>query len=212
MLSDLVRPFITAILLALAIPVSASAATILQIDIDEMLAQSDLVFEGEVIDTEAKWNSSNTSIATYIEFNIKDVIKGVYALPTITLQFAGGTVSDTILSVEGLINPRIGEKGFYFVFSTTKIFINPLVGWSQRHFLVESDVHGIERVAAINKFSVMGLESSAPQENSRTALSCEQNLFSKGIAAKVVTANSRDQIENAMSKQQFEQALINRSN
>lgn len=69
------------------------ASTIVQVDMDTMLEQSAMVFEGQVTASQAKWNADNTSIYTEVVFRVDDMIKGDYSESTISLRFAGGVVA-----------------------------------------------------------------------------------------------------------------------
>ena len=73
-------------------PISnGNAASVREVSMDEMLQQSQFVFEGTVTAIEARENSQKR-IHTYVTFEIKDIIKGEYHSNIITLRFLGGTV------------------------------------------------------------------------------------------------------------------------
>jgi hypothetical protein len=179
-------------------------------DIDEVLDQSSLVFEGEVISSTARWNASKTSIATYVEFLISDVIQGEYAESSLTLRYTGGTVDDMTLTVDGVVYPKIGERGIYFVLSTEENFIHPLVGWSQGHFRIVRHTDGTERITTEDRSPVMGLQSRASRASNRVDATKKRKIFSMGTANLVEVADLRTEMGNAMSKESFKQDLINR--
>ena len=129
------RALLCAVMLLLC-GTSSHASTILRLEFNQMLEQADLVFEGEVLTSRSQWNQQRSSINTYIDFQVNEVIQGAYAQSVITLRFSGGTVGDTTLQIEGVVYPEPGEKGIYFVLDPTRHFVNPLVSWSQGHFRI----------------------------------------------------------------------------
>ena len=114
-----------------------SATTLLKLDIDQVAKEAELVFEGEVLTHEVRAEARTGLINTYVTFSILDVIKGDSQATTIELKFAGGTINGETTKVNGLTIPESGERGIYFVESTSENLINPLVGWSQGHFLIK---------------------------------------------------------------------------
>lgn len=121
---------------------SLSATTILGMDIDQVANDAELVFEGEVLLRESQRDSNSGIISTYVTFSIFDVIKGSYDATTIELKFAGGSIGDEIVEINGLVMPEDGEQGIYFVESINRNLINPLIGWSQGHFVVREENGG----------------------------------------------------------------------
>ena len=65
------------------------------------------------------------------------MLKGEYAGSTLELRFLGGTVGTARLEVTDMLVPQVAERGIYFVESLSAPQVNPLVGWSQGHFLIE---------------------------------------------------------------------------
>ena len=116
---------------------NGSATTLLKLDIDQVAREAELVFEGEVLNHEVRTETSTGLINTYITFLVLDVIKGDSPTATIELKFTGGTLNGETTKVDGLTIPEPGEQGIYFVESTSNNLINPLVGWSQGHFLIK---------------------------------------------------------------------------
>ena len=114
-----------------------SATTLQKLDIDQVAKNANFIFEGEVLTHEVR-NESNTGlISTYVTFLVLDVIKGDSETKTIELKFVGGTFNGETTKVHGLTVPEPGEQGVYFVESTSENLVNPLVGWSQGHFIIK---------------------------------------------------------------------------
>ncbi len=118
---------------------SAFSTSIEQLTFKQLAVQSEMVFDGEVIAVESSWNAARTSIATVVDFRINQIVSGSYPAETLTLSFMGGVVGETTMYVEAMQYPELGERGVYFVESTTVKMVNPLLGWSQGHFKVEKD-------------------------------------------------------------------------
>lgn len=128
---------------------------------NEMAQSSQFVFEGKVLAIEAR-KGGNNRIYTYVTFAIQDIMKGQHIAKNITLRFLGGTVGDLAMVISDMEIPEKGEHGIYFVESLKRNQVNPLYGWQQGHFLVESDkITGAERVLTNDKQPVTAILSSS---------------------------------------------------
>ena len=137
---------------------SASATTILGMDIDKVAADAEFVFEGSVIDSETRQDSSSGIISTYVTFQINDIIKGHYTGDSVELKFMGGVFNGQIVQVSGMRIPEIAEQGIYFVESMSRDLINPLIGWSQGHFIIVDD-NGTRRISTAGNQPVLDVEA-----------------------------------------------------
>jgi hypothetical protein len=131
--------------LLLSSPSAATATTLLQLGFDEIVASSELVFEGRVVSVEAR-ETGPRSIHTYVKFEIHEVVKGDYRDSFLELRYLGGRVGNMQMEVSEMNVPEPGETGVYFVESLREMQVHPLVGWSQGHFLVKQDSSGMSRV------------------------------------------------------------------
>lgn len=197
------------------------ATTILQLDIDEMLTQAELVFEGKVTRKTSQWNKQRTAIYTLIEFEVQDVIKGEHSATTLQLRFSGGTVDDITMSIAAMNYPEVNEQGIYFVESLGERLVNPLVGWAQGHFIIQTDETDAEKVMTTNAAPVMGFASDTSFSPALTS-SAEQHQnhkhleFSDGTARGLYVGN-QDQsraaaIDKAAFKYVLKQKLLSGSN
>ncbi len=134
--------FLLAGLLA-ARPVAAS--TVMAMEFTDVAAEAELIFEGRVIDIEARENEAGR-IHTWVRFEVRDVLKGDYAGDRLELRYLGGERGGRHMEVTDMQQPRGGESGIYFVESLANDLIHPLVGWSQGHYLIETDDSGVRRV------------------------------------------------------------------
>lgn len=116
---------------------AANATSIVQFSFADLIEKSELVFEGEVITSEARWNQNRTRIFTEVQFRIDEVIKGTSNGNTLSLKFAGGTVGEDRMEVQAMTYPQVGETGIYFVERTDIDMVNPLLGWNQGHFVIK---------------------------------------------------------------------------
>ena len=186
----LILKFIAIWMVLLLMPISyGNAASVLEVSMDEMLQESQFVFEGTVTAIEARENSQKR-IHTYVTFEIKDIIKGEYQSNIITLSFLGGTVGDVTMSVSDMRLPQKGEHGIYFVESLERLQVNPLYGWSQGHFIVERDVTGNERVMTNRRLPITAVMDTMQDE--QMALSREpMQALSKGVVRDIVVSQDK---------------------
>jgi len=181
--------FAVLIILLLICISNGYASSVREVSMDEMLQQSQLVFEGTVTAVKGRENSQKR-IHTYVTFEVKDTIKGDYPGDTLTLRFLGGTVGDVTMKVSDMRLPQEGEHGIYFVESLERFQVNPLYGWSQGHFIVEYDDTGIRRIMTNRRLPVVGirdymLDGKITQGESRVP------VLSKGVARDIIVAQER---------------------
>lgn len=123
------------------------ATTILGMNIDEVAQGAELIFEGKVVEHNVRENAAGM-IVTYVTFRIEELIKGEYDEPLLELKFTGGRLGGQITEISGLRIPSPNEEGIYFVESVNRSLVNPLLGWSQGHYLIYEQ-NGERRVSTI---------------------------------------------------------------
>jgi len=162
----------------------AQASTVLEMSFQDVLDHAELVFEGRVMTVEAR-RADDGNIHTFVSFTVLDVLKGDDVGDALELRFLGGTVGTQQLQVTDMTLPQLGEMGVYFVESLNTPQVNPLVGWSQGHFLIEPQAGGEQAVLTANHEPVLSIEAAelAP-------LTAALNTFSKGVAKGVVVQES----------------------
>ncbi|MCH7671768.1 MAG: hypothetical protein IIC59_12275 [Proteobacteria bacterium] len=170
-------------------------------DIDKLTADAEFIFEGEVVLTETRQDSNSRIISTYVTFNVIDVMKGDYDAASIELKFMGGVFDGRIMQVSGLKIPQLGEQGIYFVESTSRDLINPLLGWSQGHFIIIVD-DGERRISTADNKPVTEVQSVS---GIPLAIKKPQALIQGGgdAAAGVTTESSLILIRRALSVDEF---------
>ncbi|BAO44345.1 hypothetical protein [Thiolapillus brandeum] len=156
------------------------ASSIKRADMTEITRDSQLVFEGRVIGTRVEQLPGERSLHTWVRFEILDVIKGSYNKPFIELSFLGGTRGDLTVKVSDMQIPHMGEHGIYFVEDTGRRLVNPLVGWSQGHFLVKYD-------RKLKRQTITTLDGQVVRDIDTTARKSNMAELSHGIAYGVIT-------------------------
>lgn len=193
----------SAVLLCL-VTVPAPATTVLQLSFPEVVDSAELIFEGRVTDVEAV-QTGPRSIHTKVTFEVISVIKGNYTNTDITLQFLGGEVDGRRLVVQGMQTPAQGDTGIFFVESLQDTLIHPLVGWSQGHFLLETDASGERRVLSADHAPVTGIVL-AVEPQTDTVTERLENAFpvlDDNGAARGVIVHHDLPAESAMSADEF---------
>ena len=190
--SKMFKVFFAWVMLILLCLVKANASSVREISMDEMLQNSQLVFEGKVIDVEAKENSQKR-IHTYVTLNIRVIIKGEYYNNNIILRFLGGTVGETTLLISDMVLPERGEQGIYFVESLERRQVHPLYGWSQGHFIVGRDAAGAEIVMTNKRYPVKGLKSNISEEPLGKGEQSSQGL-SKGVVRDLIVEQKNKEV------------------
>lgn len=190
---------VSALLSIVSLP--ANGTTILGMDIDEVAQQAEFIFEGEVILSETRQDSGTGIISSYVTFAIRDVVKGDYDVDSVELKFMGGVFNGQIVEVSGLRIPQLGEQGIYFVESLSRDLINPLLGWSQGHFLIVEE-NGVRRVSTIDNKAVTEVESVSAIP---AAIKKPQPLLegNSDVAAGVMTESREIMIERALTVEEF---------
>ena len=181
-----------------------NAASVRAVSIDELIQQSQLVFEGTVTGIDAKENNQKR-IHTYVTFTISDVIKGEYADNVITLRFLGGTVGDNSMLVSDQKIPQVGEKGIYFVESLDRFQVNPLYGWSQGHFILERDLSGTHKVMTNRGLPVRGVTDT--KQTNKIAPDGENSPpLSNGVTSSIIVDTEKN-VEHGMRADDFKAIL-----
>jgi hypothetical protein len=150
----------------LAVSALAGASTLLRVSVDELTQRAEFVFEGEVVNVQAQRSGARGMISTFVTFNVIDTIKGSASVESIELKFLGGNLEGARLEVNGSRIPELGERGVYFVESLTQDLINPLLGWSQGQYLIQTE-DGVEQVTSVNARPIVSV--AAPRSAAAAA-------------------------------------------
>jgi len=188
---------------ALALVATPAVATsVLQFSFDELGDHADLIIEGWVVSAESRVESPDGQIATYVRIVVLDRIKGPDVGAELELRFVGGTVAGYTLEVSDMVVPAVGERGIYFVESLRERQVNPLVGWSQGHFLERIDEQtGLPGVFTPAGKAVSGIRAGASVAQQR------QVLQGTGTALGVLVEDARSRSRPAMSATDFKDEI-----
>jgi hypothetical protein len=137
---------------------------------------------------------------------VTDVIKGEHDGATLELKFLGGSINGRILEVSGLRLPALNETGIYFIETLSQDLVNPLMGWSQGHFLIQSDANGLARVTTNDNAPVLEVQPLAdvPQLLRRPA---ELIGGTNDAARGVVTDSSALRMPQALTVDEFKSRI-----
>ena len=196
--------FLFAVFLALCCT-ALNATTLIGMDIDQLAADAEFIFEGEVIHTQTRKESGTGIINTYVTFSVVDVVKGDYNADSVELKFMGGVFNNQVVEVSGLTIPELGEQGIYFVESLNRDLINPLLGWSQGHFIIKDD-RGERRISTLDDRPVTDIQGVS---NIPLVIKKPQALIegTGDVAAGVMTESNPIMIERALSVDVFKSRL-----
>jgi len=177
-----------------ALPIQG--ATILSLGTAELVNKSEIVFEGEVINTRSQRNKQGR-IYTFVKFKVRDVIAGnTNTGDQLELRFTGGIVDGLGLDV-GVRIPKEGESGIYFVERVRVGLINPLLGWDQGHFTIRKD----GKVIASNSQPVFDIKNSDYSRSPSTSQGVARGI----ITSKLVIKNESQ--SSAMTVEQFKSGI-----
>ncbi|MGD9080628.1 MAG: hypothetical protein PVG96_14875, partial [Desulfobacterales bacterium] len=111
--------------------------------------------------------------------------------------FLGGISGEYTVRIANMQYPKLDEKGIYFVKSLARQYSNPLYGWKQGHFLIETDAYtSRELVLTADRQPVTGI----------TLEEAPSHALSTGVASGVKTTD-RLQIGKAWTVEEFKQNL-----
>jgi hypothetical protein len=178
-------------------PSLSIAATIRAVTFEELLQFAELVVEGQVIAVEQVMPPNSHIPRTCVLIEINEVFKGRHTDNTVDLCFMGGISGEYTVKVANMQYPKLDEKGIYFIKSLARQYANPLYGWKQGHFLIETDPYtSREHVITADRQPVTGI----------TLEETPSYGLSTGVAIGVKTTD-RMQIGQAWTAEEFKQNL-----
>ena len=135
-------------LLALFAPPIAHATTFLPVTFDDLIAQSDVIFVGEVADVHpfTLQTREGTIVKTRVTFRVTDPLSGDASIVQV-FDFLGGEADGVGLRISGMPTFTVGDRRI--VFARHDQSINPIVGFTQGLMRVTRDTSGVERVQTL---------------------------------------------------------------
>ncbi len=191
---------------AVLVPVSASASTVLSFNFSELCERAELIFEGRVIASETRADKSRRGFATYVKFEVVEKLKGPDVGTQLELRFSGGRFGLRSVTVSDMRVPQKGETGIYFVESVDQWLVNPLLGWSQGHFLTMTDSEGRRGVYTAGRRAVSAIAQDAVLQSSE--LSQQRKVVAgTGVARGVSISQSSSFGSEALSVEAFKNRI-----
>jgi hypothetical protein len=119
-------------LLFLGLAASASASTVLKLDMQSLVANSEQIVEGEVVEVEAKVEDGK--VYTYTTVVVKDALKGAEDGETVTIKQIGGRTANLATRVAGVPAFKSGERVVVFLEKIDADALPVVTGMSQGKF------------------------------------------------------------------------------
>jgi hypothetical protein len=125
---------------------TAPATTVIPPTFDELVAQAEVIFQGNVTEVKSEWvgEGAQRHIMSYVSFKVEDALKGNPG-QSYTIRMLGGTVDGETMGVSDAPKFTVGDKEILFVEHNGSQFI-PLVGIMHGRFHVQLDQSGQEVV------------------------------------------------------------------
>jgi hypothetical protein len=185
------------VLFLILFPSLSRATTIRAVTFEELLQYSEFIFEGKAVAIGSVMPLNGPLPLTCVLFEIGEVFKGSHPDDTVELCFLGGISGEYTVRIANMQYPELDEKGIYFVKSLARQYTNPLYGWKQGHFLIETDAYtSREHVKTADRQPVAGITlEEAPSQ-----------ALSTGVARGVKTTD-RLQIGKAWTVEEFKRNL-----
>ena len=137
---------------------TAHATSFLPVTFDDLIAQSDVIFVGEVADVRpfTLQTREGTIVKTRVTFRVTDPLSGDSSIVQV-LDFLGGEADGVGLRVSGMPTFTVGDRRI--VFARHDQTINPIVGFTQGLMRVTRDVNGVDRVQTLEGAPLVQPES-----------------------------------------------------
>jgi hypothetical protein len=125
-----------------AILPAARATTVIPPTFDELVAQAEIIFQGDVTDVKSEWvgEGAQRHIMSYVTFRVEESLKGSPG-QSYTIRMLGGTVDGETMGVSDAPKFKVGDKDILFVQNNGSQFI-PLVGIMHGRFHVRTNAGG----------------------------------------------------------------------
>jgi hypothetical protein len=145
---SLFRLVVLACSIAAVAAVPVRATTFEPVTFNDMVAQADVIFVGDVVDVRpfTVQTRERTIVKTRVTFSVSDPLYGTSSLVEV-FDFLGGETADLGMKVEGMPTFAVGDRRV--VFARRDRSINPIVGFTQGLMKVSRDAGGIDRVLTL---------------------------------------------------------------
>ena len=123
------------VLLTLAPLNFVHATTVRRLSFDELVAKSESIVEGQILESRSYWTGDRKLILTSYTVQVRENMKGK-AAETITVTTVGGKIGNTILHVSGMPVFEPGESAVLFL-ERSKSYMT-VVGLNQGKFTISN--------------------------------------------------------------------------
>jgi hypothetical protein len=141
----MLKKFLVACVLGLALVGPAAATSVLPLQLDEIIDTATTVFEGTCIDNRTERELATNLVVTYTTFAVKDVLKGTVQGATHVIKQIGGKMpgSELSFSVHGVPTFAVGESYVVFLAGVSSAGFSSPIGLGQGKFSVLQDASGV---------------------------------------------------------------------
>ncbi len=118
-----------------------ATAIMVYMPIEALTRASDVVIEGEVIDTHSFWSQDGSTILTRAEIVVNEVIDGHLSQTRIAVEYEGGEVGEIGLRVSDAVTMQAGEQVVLFLKAAdyaSRQAVNHVVEKVQGKFSIQS--------------------------------------------------------------------------
>lgn len=137
----MLKRFLAAMLLGLAVAVPAQAHSVRELQLDEIIDTAAVAFEGTVVETHSEKDAASGRIVTYTTFAVSDVLKGNVGAKH-TIKQMGGDVGDQFYHVTLQQRYAVGDSAVVFLYGKSQLGFSAPVGIAQGNFAITQDAAG----------------------------------------------------------------------
>ncbi len=171
--------------------VSLGATSYPPVTFNDLVAQADVIFVGEVVDARpfAVETRQGTVIKTRVIFRVSDPVFGTTGAVEV-FDFLGGELGGLGMKVAEMPQFAIGDRRVVFAHRAPSI--NPIVGFTQGLLQVTRDSSGVDRVRTLDGAPLAAPESiGRPQATVLTAVPMQLSGFVARIEQGLTEAGRR---------------------
>jgi hypothetical protein len=125
---------------------SAVQAKVIQMDRQEVIQRSNMIFVGSVLEKNARWNEQGNLIVTDYVFEVDDVLLGEVGSNQLTLTFAGGQLAEEGQSVSDVPEFEMGDLALLMIEESDYPLFSPVTGGYQGKFVARTMENSGEQV------------------------------------------------------------------
>lgn len=121
----------------LFLPVALESASLVKLDLRELVAESPTIVHGRVLSSSSRWTADRSVIVTDVRLQVIEALKGQEQGEVVIIQL-GGEVGALRVEVSGALSFKPGDESILFLHRDTR-GRSLVTGFSQGYFAVERD-------------------------------------------------------------------------